>query len=276
MKLTQARNFFENDIPYAPLHINSCGYFAELDCDTHCDRPNGRRDYQIIYMLEGEMEYEANGKTEVAPKGTLLLFKPDEPQIYGCRAEKRSAYIWVHFDGEQAEAMLRECGLYDKNCYFLPTYHNGEHIVGQMMDEIRRRPTSYQIRLQGLFSTLVSGLSRAMADNSQVAAIERLRPALERMENAPQLDMHVAEYAALCHMSEFHFLHEFKSLMGASPISYRDQLLIRQACTLLDSTALSVGEIAATLGVQDALYFSKKFKKHVGISPSQYRERDRK
>ncbi|MBE6577841.1 MAG: AraC family transcriptional regulator [Ruminococcaceae bacterium] len=272
MKLTQARNFYDCDTPYPPLHINSCGYFSELDCDTHCDRPNGRNDYQIIYMLEGEMEYQTSGKTEVAPKGTLLLFKPHEPQIYGCNAEKRSSYIWVHFDGEQAETILRECGLYDKNCYFAPSYHSGERIVGQMMDEIRRRPTSYQIRLQGLFSTLVSGLSRALSDNAQSAAIERLRPALDQIESFPELDMRVSDYAALCHMSEFHFLHEFKTLTGTSPISYRDTILIRHACTLLENTSLLVGEIAANLGIHDALYFSKKFKKHVGLSPSQYRE----
>ena len=88
--------------------------------------------------------------------------------------------------------------------------------------------------------------------------------------------MRVAEYAALCHMSEFHFLHEFKALTGMSPISYRDALLIRQARTLLDSTTLTVSEIAYTLGIVDALYFSKKFKKHVGISPSRYRERTKK
>ena len=273
MKLTQARNFFKDDTPYPPLHVNSCGYFAELDCDTHCDRPNGRHDYQIIYITEGEMCYELNGKSCTAPKGTLLLFKPNEPQIYGCRGELRSAYIWVHFGGEQAETMLRECGLYDKNCYFLPAYHGGERIIGQMMDEIRRRPRAYQMRLLGLFSTLISERSRAATDGSKSAAFDRIRPALEKMGNSPEADMCVAEYAALCHMSEFHFLHEFKSATGVSPINYRDQILISQARTLLDSTTLSVGEIATSLGISDALYFSKKFKKHVGVSPSQYRER---
>ena len=272
MKLNHAKNFFEDDTPYAPLYINSCGHFAELDCDTHCDRPNGRSDYQIIYMLEGEMEYERDGQTHVAKKGTILLFKPHEPQIYGCRASSRSAYIWVHFDGEQARSMLSECGLYDKNCYQAPAFRGGERIVGQMMDEIRRRPKAYQMRLQGLFATLISGLARA-TDDTQCTAFERLRPALEKMESAPETDMRVAEYAALCHMSEFHFLHEFKALTGISPISYRDTLLIRQACTLLDSTTLGIGEISAALGIADALYFSKKFKKHVGLSPKQYREK---
>jgi AraC-like DNA-binding protein len=272
MKLIQARNFFENDIPYPSLYINSCGYFSELDRDTYCDRPNGRDDYQIIYMLEGEMEYVIDGKSYTAPKGSLILYKPNEPQIYGCRAEKRSAYIWVHFGGEHAEQLLRECGLYDKNCYYLPSYRGGERTVKKMIAEICRKQPSYQIKLASLFTSLLCEFSRSDSEDNS-AALQKLGPALESMENSPRLDTRVSEYAAMCHMSEFHFLHEFKSLMGTSPISYRDDVIMRKACILLDNTAMPVGEIATSLGTSDALYFSKKFKKHVGMSPSRYRER---
>ncbi|WP_375791535.1 helix-turn-helix transcriptional regulator [Microbulbifer hydrolyticus] len=47
---------------------------------------------------------------------------------------------------------------------------------------------------------------------------------------------------------------------------------IEHACDLLDCTDLSVGEIAFQLGYDDPLYFSRVFKRVIGLSPSSYRD----
>ena len=46
---------------------------------------------------------------------------------------------------------------------------------------------------------------------------------------------------------------------------------MEHACSLLDSTDLSVGAIASRLGYEDPLYFSRLFSRTVGISPRSYR-----
>lgn len=61
--------------------------------------------------------------------------------------------------------------------------------------------------------------------------------------------------------------------MGEPPQSYLNRTVIEKAKTLLEDTALSVGEIALKLGFTDPLYFSRLFKKHCGISPKSYREK---
>ena len=48
-------------------------------------------------------------------------------------------------------------------------------------------------------------------------------------------------------------------------------LKMEQACQLLDSTELSVKGVAAELGYDDPLYFSRQFSKTVGLSPRAYR-----
>ncbi len=58
-----------------------------------------------------------------------------------------------------------------------------------------------------------------------------------------------------------------------SPLEYIVQLKIEKARRmLLDKPALPVREIAASVGYEDPLYFSKVFKKVVGASPKQYAE----
>lgn len=49
-------------------------------------------------------------------------------------------------------------------------------------------------------------------------------------------------------------------------------LKIRQACRLLDLTEKPVKTVAIETGYGDPYYFSRAFKKHMGLSPEQYRK----
>jgi AraC-like DNA-binding protein len=71
--------------------------------------------------------------------------------------------------------------------------------------------------------------------------------------------------------SRFSFL--FKRLTGFPPVEYYIRIRIQEACRLLDTTALSVKEIAEQLGFDDPYYFSRSFKKIVGLAPRNYREK---
>ena len=98
MKVLQAHDK-ENYLSNSFIHINGVGYFSEIDYVTNTSRPNGWRDYQFILITNGEMHVSRNGKTYCYKKGSLILFKPDEPQRYSCPKDKNSAYIWIHFSG---------------------------------------------------------------------------------------------------------------------------------------------------------------------------------
>jgi AraC-like DNA-binding protein len=63
----------------------------------------------------------------------------------------------------------------------------------------------------------------------------------------------------------------FKEITGHTPIHYFNKLRIEEAKGLLSSTNEPIHEIAAYLGFNDEFYFSRLFKKIVGISPKQYR-----
>jgi AraC-like DNA-binding protein len=72
-------------------------------------------------------------------------------------------------------------------------------------------------------------------------------------------------------LSRFHFIKKYKALTGTTPINHFIHLKIERACHLLDVTSKGVNEVAWALGYEDAYYFSRIFKKTMGISPSQYR-----
>ena len=80
-----------------------------------------------------------------------------------------------------------------------------------------------------------------------------------------------ASFAALANLSESHYRSLFKSQIGYAPMDYFIRLRMHKACQLLDTTGLSVKEIAAKVGYEDPLYFSRVFRSVVEHSPSQYR-----
>lgn len=79
----------------------------------------------------------------------------------------------------------------------------------------------------------------------------------------------VAEYA---NMSSCYFSKLFKKLTGCNYIAYVTEEKIECAKRMLGETDLPVVNIAYELAYSETNYFSKAFKKHVGVSPTEYRE----
>lgn len=80
---------------------------------------------------------------------------------------------------------------------------------------------------------------------------------------------HAAEYLM---WSESHFARRFKDKTGQSFISYVTSKRLERAKLMLVHTDKPVLRIATELGFQPANYFSRMFKKQIGVTPSEYRE----
>ena len=69
-----------------------------------------------------------------------------------------------------------------------------------------------------------------------------------------------------------YFSELFKSKMGKTFVQYVTEVRMKQATRLLEETSLSLWDIAELTGFANASYFSSKFKRQYGISPSDYRQ----
>jgi AraC family transcriptional regulator len=73
------------------------------------------------------------------------------------------------------------------------------------------------------------------------------------------------------HMSESHFSHQVKALLGVAPKTYVREQRIARAIELLRATKLSVEEIALELGYDAPTSFFRAFKRTTGRTPGSYR-----
>ena len=73
-------------------------------------------------------------------------------------------------------------------------------------------------------------------------------------------------------LSPSRLAHLFREQMGVSIVRWREDQRIIRAKQLLHTTLLPIAVIAQQIGYDDQLYFSRVFKKRVGVSPSEYRK----
>ncbi|MCD8186956.1 MAG: AraC family transcriptional regulator [Rikenellaceae bacterium] len=85
----------------------------------------------------------------------------------------------------------------------------------------------------------------------------------------------VSDYAEQLGISQDYLQKIIKRITGKSPMAWIHEAVILQAKACLLSTDLAVGEISGRVGVEDPAYFSRLFKKHTGLTPLQYRKRQR-
>ena len=81
----------------------------------------------------------------------------------------------------------------------------------------------------------------------------------------------LAEIAQHVYLNRTYISQLFTSQLGINFTNYLESIRMQKACELLQSTDLSVTEIAAATGYTSQSYFTKVFKKRQGIGPLQYR-----
>ncbi|MBR7132001.1 MAG: helix-turn-helix transcriptional regulator [Clostridia bacterium] len=266
-------NFFDHTPSKASLEVNCVGRSVVKEHDPTVDRPHGLPDYQMIYIESGYGYFKFGDTYEKISGKTVILFKPHEPQIYKYYKKDSTSLYWIHFSGKDVENILKELKLYDRkvipvnNGYILKEY------LKRILEEFQNKPTAYIRATRSYAKLALIELNReaenASKKNSDLA-IEKLCKEMNMnfFKNIPN-----EEYAKFCNMSVPHFLAKFKSVTGTTPQSYILNTRIENSKNLLITTDYKIMEISHLVGFADSMYFCKRFKKIVGITPTEYRQK---
>jgi AraC-like DNA-binding protein len=112
-------------------------------------------------------------------------------------------------------------------------------------------------------NTVTAGWLRALKD-------QRIAPVLRLMHAEPGRAWHLGEFAKHAGMSRTSFATRFKASAGVAPLTYLQNLRMRLAEQGLREGAMSVSELAQSLGYESDSAFSNAFKRRTGMAPKHY------
>jgi len=104
-------------------------------------------------------------------------------------------------------------------------------------------------------------------------ALDRMKPVFALLEQNFAERITVAEAARSVSLSMPRFMALFKVATGSSFVHYLNGFRVAKAQALLESTELPVAAIACEAGFCDQSYFGLVFRRHVQMTPQQYRVR---
>lgn len=248
---------------YQYLQNNHCGFLNHRRMIV-TDRPQGRNDYHISYVLDGEFEVVYEGQRYLLHRGDFVYYPPHAPQWY--RDHPGTHRFWVHFTGFVVPQILAESQL-SAGVHIAEESPYLEELLYRFVNEVRAHH-SISSR-NGLLLEIILELGKL--SNRLPKKEGRLTPCMEYMHRQYQEELALDDLARLCHLSISRFMAVFKKELGMTPMQYVTRLRMGQARSLLLATELPVGEIANACGYADPLYFCRVFKRETGCSPSHFR-----
>ena len=256
-----------------PLFVGSCGtyhLFTRPKLPTH--RPRGRVDWQFLYIASGKAHFYFNGIEEIVPAGNFVLYRPKEEQRYYYYGVDHTEVYWVHFTGNNVKNIIRKYGITDE----MHVIHTGtsldyKKIFLQMIQELKLCKDDYEEILVHYMHLLLIMIHRSINSRPRGKSqylMDEMDAAVRYFHANYHKPISIEDFAASYHMSISWFIRNFKEYTGSTPAQYLLSLRISNAQTLLESTSYNITEIANIVGYDNPLYFSRIFKKQIGMSPS--------
>ena len=124
--------------------------------------------------------------------------------------------------------------------------------------------------MTGALYQLLAALMRDHRATAVRRGDDSVQRACDYIVNNLALPITVEDVAAHVGLSRSRLYRLFMAQLGLSPVQVLTQVRIRQACALLRRGDLSVKTVATSVGFENQLYFSRRFREVMGCTPTDY------
>ena len=258
------------------LYPTDIGWFPEARYHFR-RRDNGASEDHLMMCVAGHGFVNVDGTKNHLHSGELLIIPRNTRHTYWAADDEPWSIYWMHFLGDEADYYIERIPHRGKPVPVdKPTQSEAERLfrdcLGALDDGYSIPTLIYAAQSARHILSLLLFRNQAMPMQQREEHRHfQFQNTLEFMRSRLTEQIRLEEFAKNAGLSVSHFSDLFRDQTGQSPMSYFTQLKIRQACRLLDLTDKPVKVVAIETGYSDPYYFSRVFKKIMGLSPEKYR-----
>lgn len=240
----------------------------------HSWGPAVRSFYLIHLVVSGKGFFTVGEETYKIEAGSAFIIRPQQLVSYCADEQDPWEYCWVGFNGADASRLVDLTAFEEDNPVISFSQEDVQRIKRAMLNVYSNFGTSSELetmtvsKLFEVFSHIINAAPKKNPESSSSRLY--IKNAIKFIQRNFSNNIDVSDIANHVGLSRSHLYRVFMRQLSLSPNEYLTQFRINQACTLIRTSGLSIGEIASSVGFDDQLYFSRVFKKLKGVSPSHY------
>ncbi len=241
-------------------------------------------DYWLIHYVErGRGTFACEGQQFTLGQGDSFFIPPGVLVRYESHEQDPWLYQWIAICGPQADRLLFEVGVTQLS----PTIHIEGNPVRQWFDRMRQvlqeNAKYVNLKVNAYLQLLIAsygearmrgeeGTEQQEQPRAQKHPVALVRKAIQYLSTQYAEPITIDMMAENLGYSRAYLSRVFHQHTGVNPVTFLLQLRLDRARRLLrERLELTIEQVASSVGFQDALHFSKQFRRAYGESPSQYR-----
>ena len=223
--------------------------------------------YKVHYVCGGSGFLHTLGTVHPLSAGDVFFTFPGTP--FYIESKTDFSYMYISFLGARANMIMEKLKISNSNCYFpecseiFEFWKNAFNTNQELTDLISESVLLYTFSYIG---------NRILTFDENMHKTEKAFLIIKKYidDNFTNSALTLSSISKELLYNPKYISGLLKKKMNIGLVEYINTIRIQYACTLINQGFTSVKEIAALSGYRDALYFSKVFKKKMGVSPKQY------
>ncbi|AWB43663.1 AraC family transcriptional regulator [Paenibacillus sp. CAA11] len=261
-------------LSYQDVFFSFCGYSRTEK--MHSFGPAVRDVHLIHIIISGKGYYSINNTKYFLKEGEGFMIPPNVSTFYQADEKNPWSYIWMGIGGELVQDYLANLSLNDEHLSFQVkdvdrfksiVFESFAYEKDTSLNELCLQRQAFRF-LEQLYQSMEIHQTRIETKkmNSYVAK------SLQLINEAPMYNITINKLANQLAVHPSYLSRLFKADIGLSIKEYIMELRITTSNDLLTTTDDSIQRISERLGFSSLQAFSKAFKKHNGVAPTEYRQ----
>ncbi len=257
-----------------PFAITDIGYYPNA-FHHHRIRKLGVQEHIFIYCTEGSGTFKIDNRLQKILPNHFFIIPKNTKHEYWANEDNPWSIYWIHFDGNMARSLYERYLSNSKNNRIIPFDNDRVALFDKVFKIFKSDYVNTGMEYANILGLnfISSFIYYGIVDDVGIHAPNNLvEEIIDFLSENLDKSLRAEEISNKFNYSTSYLFNLFKKRTGYSLMHFFNLKKMQKACEYLNYTDLSVKEISYHMGFQDPLYFSRQFKKHMGLSPNGYKK----